>query len=229
MVATYLSGARIILNDRQSSHFAAPMHDRRIEQAPLPQIAHERGGGLVNFPARTREPSANRIVMVPPLVFGKDLNESHTAFDQPPGDQATGAIVGSRSIVQTVQTPGFGCLAAQIERVRSGGLHAGGQRETRDPRLQIQLAGMIRQMSLVQAAQVIQIAILGCALETRRGSQIKDARLPRAYNRSLIERRQPAIGPVLDAQYRQLPGIDQRQVRGQVLALRPQAEGQPAA
>ncbi len=54
VIAADSSGTRVVLNDRQPTHFAAPVNDRRIEQTPLLQILDQRGRGLVDLLARRR-------------------------------------------------------------------------------------------------------------------------------------------------------------------------------
>ena len=49
--------ARVVLDDRQPTHFAAPVNDGRIEQTALLQILDQCGRGNVDLLARRRQPA----------------------------------------------------------------------------------------------------------------------------------------------------------------------------
>src|SRR3954454_22619571 len=59
VVATRLSRTTVALRDWQATDFAAPMYDRRIEQAALLQVGYERSGGLIGPPTDRRQAFAN--------------------------------------------------------------------------------------------------------------------------------------------------------------------------
>ena len=75
-------------------------------------------------------------VVIPRLAVEEELHKAHAAFDKPPRDEAAGAVFLSFVLVNTVQLFGGFAFAADIERFLGGGLHAGGQFEAGDARLE---------------------------------------------------------------------------------------------
>ena len=86
---------------------------------------------------------------------------------------------------------------------------------------------MRRQMLAVERVEVGEQSLLGLPLQLRRRIEIQNPRLLRADDGPLIERRQPAVRPVVDSAHRQAAGIGQHDERGQVLRLAPQGVGEP--
>ena len=74
-----------------------------------------------------------------------------------------------------------------------------------------------------------QIASSRAPRHVRRRIEIQMRGSRGAHDRALVDRRQPAVGPVVHAVDRQATRIGQHDERRQVLALAAQAVGQPAA
>ena len=79
------------------------------------------------------------------------------------------------------------------------------------------------------SARQRQVLLLQRAAQMGRRIEVQNPRLVRADDRSLIQRRQPAVRPVAHAVDRMAAGIGQHHVRRQVLALGAQAVGEPRA
>ena len=75
----------VILGHWQTANFAAPMHNRRVQQAASLEILDQSCGGLVCLAAAVDEILLNAFVVIPNLAVDKDLDEAHSAFDQTPG------------------------------------------------------------------------------------------------------------------------------------------------
>ena len=88
------------------------------------------------------------VVVVVPRLAGAvpDLHEAHAAFDQPPGDQQ---LPGVRALA--VHVADVLRLAVDVERVGRFVLHAVGEFEAMDPRLELRVA---RARFLVDAGSV---------------------------------------------------------------------------
>src|SRR4051812_26696829 len=74
------------LRIRSPSEFAAPDHERIVEQAALLEIANQSGGSLINVGGELWEPRIESAVVIPIAVV--ELNEAHIAFGQAPREQA---------------------------------------------------------------------------------------------------------------------------------------------
>ena len=150
-----------------------------------------------------------------------NLHEAHAALDQPPGDQAARAAVLRRGLVEAVQPVRRGRFLRDVERLLGGGLHPGGQLVAGDAGRQVVFAGALAQVLAVELLQVVAgTAPAARRRDVRRRIEIQDPRLARADDRALIERRQPAVGPVVDAEHRQAARIGEHDVRRQVLRSR---------
>ena len=66
-------------------------------------------------------------------------------------------------------------------------------------------------------------------LQMRRRIEVWNPRLLRADDRTLVDRRQPAVRPVLDAADRQADRVPERDVGGQFLRLGPETVAEPAS
>ena len=93
------------LADRQPADLAAPVNERRVEQAALLEVLHQRRGRLVGPPADGGQARADAGVSVPRLAAEEELDEPHAALHQPPGDQAARAVLAGRVLVESVEPP----------------------------------------------------------------------------------------------------------------------------
>ena len=157
------------------------------------------------------------------------MHKSHTALDEPSRDEAACAVLLRRVFIDAVQ---FFCrriFAGDVHRVGRGGLHAGGQFEAGDARLEIQLAWVRRAVFAVEAAEEVEVVALATAAQICRSLEVQDARLSRPHHGALIQARQPAGRPVPRPLDRQACGVAQHEVGRQVLALGAEAVGEPTA
>jgi hypothetical protein len=95
--------ALCLLYDRQSPHFASPVHECAVQEAAAFQIMHQRCGGTIGLPAAERQRFVNAAVMIPVLVSRTELHEPHAPFDQPPRDQSARAPIARVLVVEAVQ------------------------------------------------------------------------------------------------------------------------------
>ena len=108
-------------------------------------------------------------------------------------------------------------------------VHAGGQLVAGNAGGQVVLARAGGEVLLVELLEEVEVAALGCRRDVRRRVEIEDSRLLRPDDRPLIQRRQPAITPVIDAEDRQPRRIAEDDVGRQVLAFASQGISQPRA
>ena len=140
----------LVLDDRQAAHLAAPVDDGRVEQPALLEVADQGRRGPIDLAAHRGQLLDDPAVVVPVLVAGADLDEPHAALDQPAGDQAAGAELAGRRVVEAVERQGRGRLAREVERFLRGRLHPRGQLVAGDPRRQVVLAGVLVEMVAVE-------------------------------------------------------------------------------
>ena len=177
--------------------------------------------------------AAGRLPMMPMWwshvwLRGEELHEAHAALDEPPGDEAARAEFRRRRIVDAVELLRRLALAGNIERFLGRGLELGGQLVAGDARLEVGLAGMPIEMLVVELVEKAEIVLLRLAAEIRGGVEIGDARFLGAHRGALVDRGQPAVGPVVHAEHRQAARIGERDVGGQFLRLRAERVGEPA-
>src|SRR6266536_2389328 len=121
VIAPGFLGGPVVFGDGQPADLAAPMDDRRIEQAARLQVLDERGGRLIGLAAAVNEVALDALVVVPDLAVDEELHETDATLDEAAGDEATRAVFAGNRIVQTVKF--FRCLAfaGKIERLLRGG------------------------------------------------------------------------------------------------------------
>ena len=126
----------------------------------------------------------------------------------------------------TVYAPDYGAPTYAEDRRQpfevhrfSGGLHSRREFVTGDARFQVRFAGMTREMFAIEAGKEREVLLLQLALQMRRRFKIQNARLSRTHNRSLKQRRHPAVGPIAHAIHRMTAGIGQHDIGGQALAF----------
>src|SRR3954470_17070874 len=86
---------------------------------------------------------------------------------------------------------------------------------------------MLREVVFVEGLQEIELPLLCETREGGWGIEIENARLRRPHQRSLEERRQPAVAEVLALKCRQSSWMGQHHVGGQIVCLTSQAIGDP--
>src|SRR5262249_14311774 len=166
-------------------------------------------------------------MMVPKLVRREHLHQAHAALNESSSDKATAAMLLRRRIIQAIEAPGFGGFRGQIERLFRRELHPRRKLVAGDPRFEVRLAGMLRQMLAVQHIQIVEESLLRFAFHRKGRIEIQDARFLWPNHRALKEGRQPAALPMIGAAYGQIRWIRQRYERRQILGDRPQAIEQP--
>ena len=127
--------------------------------------------------------------------------------------------------------------AGNVQHLFGGDLHAGRQLVALNSRRQVLLARMPIQMLAVEPIEIGQISALRRTAQLRRRIQVQEARLLRANDGPLVQRREPAVLPVLDAQHGQSCRVTQHDEGRQVLTLGTRAHryihepraGRPAA
>src|SRR5688572_17062149 len=77
-----------VLNYGQTPHFAPPVDERGIQEAPPAKILHQRGRRTITLPAAQRQRFLDAAVVIPVLVTTGNLHEPHTPLDQPASNQA---------------------------------------------------------------------------------------------------------------------------------------------
>ena len=86
------------LGDGLTAKFAAPNHERFLEQATLLQIGQQSRNGLVDLRTMQAKVFLHPIVGIPVLLLMTaamvDLDKTHTAFDQAARDQALASEMG---------------------------------------------------------------------------------------------------------------------------------------
>src|SRR5262245_40832225 len=91
-VRIVVAAGAALLHQRQAAEFAAPDHERLVEQAAGVKIGQEGGDRLVGLAGELRVVRHDVLMPVPaPLVLhsaGVDLHEAHAALDHAAGDQA---------------------------------------------------------------------------------------------------------------------------------------------
>ena len=174
------------------AEFAAPDHQRLVEQAALLEILHQGRGSLVRLEALLLQAPRQRVVVVPAAV--EQLHAAHSALDQPAGQQAVAGICARLARVLPVHLHHALRLARKVRQFRHRGLHAVGHFVLCDAVLDLRIAELLEANS-VQRAQVVQIGAPVLAGESVRVVEVQD-RLPAgAELHGLVARGQEAAAP----------------------------------
>ncbi len=124
VIPSYDVARSVVLNDGQTPHFAAPVDDGGIEQSARFQVHHKRCGAAVDVFASGGQARDDGFVVVPRLVRGEQLDEAHSALDQPSCEKATRPKLSGGRIVESVQPFGGLGFRADVEGLFGGGLQA---------------------------------------------------------------------------------------------------------
>ena len=106
VVTTHLLLRTIVLNDRQTAHFATPMYQRGIEQTQRLEVLNEGGHRLIGPPAQIRQRREKIAVLIPTLTVVDHLHKTHTSLDKTSGNQAAGAVVAGAFLVDAIEATG---------------------------------------------------------------------------------------------------------------------------
>src|SRR5690348_15000589 len=117
-----------VLSGRRPAEFARPDDQRFLEQAAPLQVGQQPRDGLIRFAAMQRVVLDHVAVGVPGFfavsAAGVNLYEAHAALDQSPGHQAAPAELLRQRLIEAIKPFRLLRLAAEIDRLRSAGLHA---------------------------------------------------------------------------------------------------------
>ena len=229
MVAAPLGLAGVVLEHRQTAHLAAPVDDGAVEETALFEVGDQRGARAVGGGAEGGEGGLDRAVAVPALALVEDLHVTYAALDEPAGDEAAAGVVVALLAADAVEFEDVLRLGGDVEGFLGGDLHAAGELIALDAGLQVALARVVGRVFGVKGPQEFHLAFLRFALERGGRVEVEDVRGGGADERALVDRRQPAVGPVLVGEGRQAGGMPHHDVGGQVLGLAAERIGRPGA
>ena len=127
VISTVLRRVALILSDRESPDFTAPVNDNFVQHSSLLQVRDQRGRRLIGAFTDRRQSCAEVAVIVPGLAGQEELHETDSAFDQSSSNQTTRAVLARRVLIDAVQLLRRGRFATDVERFLSGGLHPRGE------------------------------------------------------------------------------------------------------
>lgn len=94
-----------LLAHRRAAKFAAPDHQRRIEQSPRFQIRHQARDGLGHRAAEFGVLGLQLRVAIPTTAGAAvELHETHAVFHEPPREQTVAAKDRRAALVDTIET-----------------------------------------------------------------------------------------------------------------------------
>src|SRR5690606_9967479 len=123
----------------------------------------------------------------------EDGDEAHPALDEAAGDEAAGAEVVGLLLADAIHLLRRLALLGEVEGLLRRDLHARGEFEALDARLQFGLAGAFGEMPAVETVDEIEIAFLRIAFQRHGRIEVEDARLLRPDHGALVERGEPAV------------------------------------
>ena len=207
--------------------FAAPDHERVVEQAALFEILHQGCRGLVGGLGLALNAALERPVLVPaPMV---ELDEAHAALGQSARQQAVVGIRARAAGVLAVEVEHRLRLAGQVGEFRHRALHLERHLVLRDARDDFGIAVLLELLAVELGQRVEEGAPL-VARNAGRIGQIQDRVADRAELDPLVARRQEARAPEPVVQ-RLAPGAlrDHHDEAGQVAGLAAETVAQPRA
>ncbi len=153
MIATVVVALQIALAVDRAAELTGKHDDRVVQQTALFQVAQQRRGRLVDVEALAPQLLRQNRVVIPAPV--KDLDEAHTAFDHPPGEQA---VAGKGSVLvdfRSVQVHDVLRFSGDVRQFGNGRLHAEGHFLLGDGGLNLGIADLGEVLS-VQLAQRVE-------------------------------------------------------------------------
>ena len=213
------------LDGRRPPEFTSPDHQCFSQQTPLLQVDQQRANRLVALPRQPTVIDLDVVVVVPRLSRAMpQLHVPHPAFDQPAGNQdLPGVRPAAIEIVNVLR------LARDVEGVGRLHLHAVGQFERLDPRLQLRLVRPLLGVPAVHPLHQVQLPSLLRSRPPRIadvGNQLVDLRMLRVDIRPLKHPGQKRRLPILGVLDRVAPGTHRHEAR-KILILGPQPIGDP--
>ena len=180
------------LDHRSAAELAAPNDQRVVEQAPLFEVAQQRGGGFVGCSALLFESADESAVMVP--RFMEELHAADAALDQSPSQQA---VVGETRLARfrAVHLQDVLGFVGDVHQFRRAGLHLGGHLEGADSRGDLRVADHA-EPQFVQLPQRVERFAVRLRVNAARvvEKQHRFARRPEQH--AVVDRRQKAVAPV---------------------------------
>jgi hypothetical protein len=219
----------LALRHWQSPELARPEHHRRLQQAALFQVLHQRRARLIRLGAQSLQTLGVLVVGVPRLARQKKLHVAHAALDQPPRQQTATAVLLRLRLVQAVQPLRRFGFTRQIQGLRNRRLHPRGRLEVRDARRQFRVLRMSSGVPSVDGVEKGQLVRARARPDAGGRFQMKDRRRTAPKRCALIHGGQKPRRPIAFPIHRQPAGIAENHVGGKILVRRPQSVQQPRA
>ena len=227
------AGALGVLGCRLAAELTPPNDERLVEQPALIEILQQCGDRLVGVAGVVVVIFFQVTVGVPVGVVvvsaGVNLDEAHTALDEPPGEQALAAEVVGAVVAKAVQFPDVFRFAVEVSRLGRAHLHLVGQLVAGDAGRQ---RGVVRAFAEVLSVVLVQLVDdhpLLFAAHVAGVLQIEDWRPAGVHDHALIGRRHVAAGPVLGTADRAAGAVQHHDVAGEALVHRAEAVVDPRA
>src|SRR5690606_23640006 len=200
-----------------------------IEEAALLEILNEPRDRSVRPAAERRMVREHVRVRVPAVRVARvELHEADSALDHAPREETSRAELVRVLLADAVEAQGRFALAAQVEEIGRGGLHAERELVAVEPRRELVVVVALGEMQSTEALDEIERhAALAQAHRARR-FEVDDRIGPGAQKRSLMGRRKEAASPGRRAAFRSAARIAEDDVRGHVAILGPEAVAEPA-
>ena len=144
VVAAQVLGIVASLVHGRAAELPAPHHERRVQQAPLLQVPHQRRRGLVDLAAQGGQAvddvvALARAVVVPAAVV--ELHKAHAALHEPARQEAVvgeGALAGLHAVHPLDRLR----LPRDVRQLGDARLHAEGHLVGRDAGVDLGIAGI---------------------------------------------------------------------------------------
>ena len=219
-----------LLAHGHAAELAAPDDEGIVEEAAAPEVAEQPGDGPVRPAAVETVVLLDVLVGVPASGVARvELHEAHSPLDHAPGEETARAELVGVLLADAVEAAGRLALAAQVDHLRRGGLHAEGQLVGVDPGGEVAVEIAFFQVARVDAAHEVERPALRPTGEAAGRAQVDDGLATAAHERTLVRRRQKAVGPGGRAALRRAAGVRQHDVGRHVPVLGAEAVAQPAA
>src|SRR5262245_44896409 len=192
MVTPVIVRRELALAVDRSPEFAAPYHQRVLEQASLFQIFDERRRRLIRVAALPLELFGQVLMLIPAAV--KELNEANSALSKPAREDAVRSVRSGLARISPVANKSFLRLFGEVSQLRHRGLHTVSHLVLRHPRGDLRV-GQFLQLVLVQLGQVVQKPSSHLAADARWVGQVEHRLTARAEFYALMLGRQKAAAP----------------------------------
>ena len=210
----------ITLANRRAAELCSPEDQRVLQQPSRLQIGEQPGNWFVDFAGDVTVIILQTTVGVPVTLTA--LHESYAGLGVSARHQALPAEVARLRISQAVKFLRRFSFVVDILNLRRGCLHAEGELERVDTRLQFVVVSALAEMFAVHFRQQVEFAALmrerfAVAIDER-NLRLVDRRRVGAYLHPVIVRRQKCRRPCVHSAVR--PGRLERDVAGQILVLK---------